>query len=90
MNNIRAVIVGNNDTFNITQTGDMDKSTCSIDTVIKNVINNNVSNEADNKQSTLSILQFLIIAAVILAIILLFPIFRGFLPSGQNTPECCK
>lgn len=90
MNNIRAVIVGNNDTFNIAQTGDMDKSTCVMDTVIKNVINNNVSNEADNKQSTLSIMQFIIIVVVILILIILFPILSRLLPSGSSTPECCK
>jgi hypothetical protein len=90
LNNVRAVIVGNNDTFNIAQTGDMDKATCVMDTVIKNVINNNVTNEADNKQSTLSILQFLIIVAVIIALVILFPLFKGLIPSGESTPECCK
>ncbi len=90
MNNIRAVILGNNDTFNIAQTADMDKSTCSMDTVIKNVINNNVSNTADNKQSTISILKFIIIVAIIVALVILFPIFKNLLPSGESTPECCK
>jgi hypothetical protein len=90
MNNVRAVIVGNNDTFNIAQTGDMDKSTCAMDTVIKNVINNNVANTTDNKQSTISILQFLIIAAAIVILVLVFPILSRFLPSGKTTPECCK
>lgn len=86
MNNIRAVIVGNNDTFNIAQTGDMDKATCVMDTVIKNVINNNVTNEADNKQSTLSIMQFIIVIAVILVFIILFPLLSRLLPSGNSTP----
>ena len=90
MNNVRAVILGNNDTFNITQTGDMDKATCSMDTVIKNIINNDVANTTDNKQSTISILQFLIIAAVIVALVILLPIFLRFLPTGKSTPECCK
>lgn len=90
INNVRAVIVGNNDTFNIAQTGDMDKATCAMDTVIKNVINNNVANTTDNKQSTTSILQFLIIAVVIVALVLLFPILSRFLPTGKTTPDCCK
>jgi len=90
INNVRAVIVGNNDTFNIAQTGDMDKSTCVMDTVIKNVLNNSVSNEADNKQSTLSILQFIIIVAIIVALVILFPLFKSLIPSGDSTPECCK
>jgi hypothetical protein len=90
LNNVRAVIVGNNDTFNIAQTGDMDKATCVMDTVIKNVLNNNVSNEADNKQSTLSILQFIIIVAIIVALVILFPLFKSLIPSGDSTPECCK
>lgn len=90
MNNIRAVIIGNNDTFNIAQTGDMDKSTCAMDTVIKNVINNNVSNIADNKQSTISILKFIIIIAIIIAFIILFPIFKNLFSTGNSTPECCK
>ena len=90
MNNVRAVIVGNNDTFNIAQTGDMDKATCAMDTVIKNVINNNVSNTTDNKQSTLSIMQFLIIAIAIIIVVLIFPLLSRFLPTGKSTPECCK
>jgi hypothetical protein len=90
LNNVRAVIVGNNDTFNIAQTGDMDKSTCVMDTVIKNVLNNNVSNEADNKQSTLSILQFIIVVAIIIVLVILFPLFKNLIPSGDSTPECCK
>jgi hypothetical protein len=73
-NNVNAVITGNNNVFNAAQTGDMDKATCALDTVVKNVITNTVNNTAKNKETGCNIMKFLIIIGVILIVVLVLPI----------------
>ena len=73
-NNVNAVILGNNNTFNAAQTGDMDKATCALDTIVKNVITNTANNTAINTESSCSMLKFLIIIGVILVLVLVVPI----------------
>lgn len=76
-NNVNAVITGNNNTFNAAQTGDMDKATCALDTIVKNVITNTANNTAINTESSCSILKYLVIIGVILLVILLLPTLLG-------------
>lgn len=73
-NNVNAVITGNNNFFNAAQTGDMDKATCALDTVVKNIITNTANNTAINKETSCSIMKYLIIIGVILLVILILPI----------------
>jgi len=80
-NNVNAVITGNNNTFNAAQTGDMDKATCAIDTIVKNVITNTANNTAINKETSCGSLKFLIIIGVIIVIIMFVPVIKNLINS---------
>jgi hypothetical protein len=73
-NNVNAVITGNNNVFNAAQTGDMDKATCALDTVVKNVISNTVKNTAQNKESSCDILKYLVIVGAVIGVLILLPV----------------
>jgi hypothetical protein len=80
-NNVNAVITGNNNTFNAAQTGDMDKATCAIDTIVKNVITNTANNTAINKETSCGGLKFLVIIGVIIVIIMFVPVIKNLINS---------
>jgi hypothetical protein len=73
-NNVNSVFTGNNNVFNIAQSGEMDKVTCAIDTVVKNVITNTANNTAINKESSCDILKYLVIVGAVIAILILLPV----------------
>lgn len=64
-----------NGNFSIGQTGSVSKATCALDTMAKVVLNNSVLNDVTQSESSCkNILAILIIVAVILVCIILFPI----------------
>jgi len=83
-NSINATFLGNDETFNLAQTGNMDKATCVLDTVVKNIISNDVSNTAKNSQSSCGALKYIVIALIIVAIIILLPLIKNLFSGGGS------
>jgi hypothetical protein len=83
-NNVNAVITGNDNVFNAAQTGDMDKATCALDTVVKNIITNTANNTAINKESSCGILKYLVIIGAIIAILIFLPVIKNIISNRVN------
>jgi len=84
INGIHGVFAGNNDVFNITQSGNMDKAMCALDTVVKSIMSNTANNTVTDTESSCGFLKYLVIALAIIALIILLPIIKNILPGSSG------